>query len=110
MGDWTLIVEGAGPHHNANIGDVDVIVAQMFEALKNNGHQIKHASFVLGEAESLKGAEVIGDAFPDRWRKYAAYAVSCAKSGELPTDIDAFEAQCVLQDDKKLPWDRVAPT
>jgi GH35 family endo-1,4-beta-xylanase len=49
MGHWTIIIAGAGPHHNKDYErDADRIFRKMVQELKEAGHRIDHASITCG--------------------------------------------------------------
>lgn len=39
-GEWTTVITGHGPHHNASLDDVDQITAKFVGELTNAGHSL----------------------------------------------------------------------
>lgn len=55
MGNWTMVIEGAGPHHNPNYdNDADKLFRQIVEDLRAKGQQIEHAAITCGGREKAK--------------------------------------------------------
>ena len=48
MGNYVIILEATGPHHNGQPYDADQLIATFVAALKQNGHSIQHASLTYG--------------------------------------------------------------
>ena len=52
MGNWVIVIEGIGCHHNgaraAECHDADLMVKEFVDKLKAAGHYIEHASFHMG--------------------------------------------------------------
>lgn len=46
MGNWTVVIEGTGQHHNNDQeADAERLVEAFIMKLKKHGHKIDHASF-----------------------------------------------------------------
>lgn len=46
MGEWTIVIEGRGMHHNNGYPkDSDTMLKNFIDELKTAGHVINHASF-----------------------------------------------------------------
>lgn len=62
MGDWTIVIEGTGCHHNGSAAeefhDADLMTKEFIERLKGAGHQIRHASFNCGMADNSVNKDV----------------------------------------------------
>ncbi len=55
MGNWTIVIEGKGPHHNKdNPGDADIMLLEFIEKLQANGQHVSHASFTQSGRETLE--------------------------------------------------------
>jgi hypothetical protein len=55
MGQWVAIVVGQGSHDNADFeGDADRIAQQFVAKLKDAGHRIFEASFVVIEGDGKR--------------------------------------------------------
>lgn len=55
MGDWNIMIQGTGCHHNAdNPGDAEKLAAGFVKTLKENGHSIDSATFTCGARMDLK--------------------------------------------------------
>lgn len=48
MGNWTIVIEGTGCHHNDADYDADRMVSDFVDNLQCKGHVIDHASFTAG--------------------------------------------------------------
>ena len=58
MGDWTIIIEGSGVHHNRNLpNDANRMTSRFVKQLKEAGHTIKKGTFVLGYPEDVTKPE-----------------------------------------------------
>ena len=53
MGEWIIIIEGKGMHHNNNPKDANEIAMKTIDSLKKAGQEITHTSFVSGAKDSL---------------------------------------------------------
>lgn len=56
MGKWILVVEGNGFHHNMGRADIrpsdaDLLAQQFVQKLKDHGHEIERADFLLVAAQ-----------------------------------------------------------
>lgn len=53
MGNWTLLIEGTGCHHNGKPEiDADLIAPKLVQQLREQGHHIEHATFTSGGRQS----------------------------------------------------------
>ena len=58
MGNYTIVVQGTGAHHNTErSGDADKLAEDFVQELKAKGHHVHHASITHGGHEHLKGAD-----------------------------------------------------
>lgn len=48
MGNWAIIIQGTGQHHNDQDNDADRIAAQFTDALVKAGHNVESATFTSG--------------------------------------------------------------
>lgn len=49
MGNWTIIIEGTGQHHNnGDPKDADVIAHEFTDALLRAGQSVEHSTFTSG--------------------------------------------------------------
>lgn len=49
MGNWTIVVQGTGIHHNRlEERDANRMTADFVQRLKDAGHQVDHATFAHG--------------------------------------------------------------
>lgn len=56
MGQWVIVVEGTGAHHNKeNPTDADRMAKRFVDELTRVGHTVRNASFTHGAAEGLQG-------------------------------------------------------
>ena len=53
MGNWTIIIEGTGPHHNGKAGDADRIAVDLVKLVEGYGQIGVRASIITGFRESL---------------------------------------------------------
>jgi hypothetical protein len=56
MGQYTIVITGTGPHHNAphqHLIDADKIAKDAIAALKAGGHQVVHAAITVGFTDPL---------------------------------------------------------
>lgn len=54
MGNWTIIIEGTGPHDNKKEYDADVKLQKLVREFKKDGSQnIEHVSFIVGSRNTL---------------------------------------------------------
>lgn len=54
MGNWNISINGTGAHHNQdNPGDADKRFKEFVAKLKEDGHNVEHASFTHGGREVL---------------------------------------------------------
>jgi hypothetical protein len=44
MGNWTIVIEGTGQHHNSHKDDADAMFEQIVAHLVKRGQTINHAS------------------------------------------------------------------
>jgi hypothetical protein len=52
MGNYAIIIEGVGVHHNdGSDNDADALAGEFVDILKSAGHQIRNASFTYGGAQ-----------------------------------------------------------
>lgn len=56
MGQWTIVIEGAGAHHGQNENDADRLARIFVDELTRAGHSISNASFSNSSRETLTGA------------------------------------------------------
>jgi hypothetical protein len=92
MGDWAIVIEGTGPHHNEDYAsDADVMTRSFVRALQTSGHTVKRASFTHGGTELVVGVDVVGDAYD--YSRYMSYLADCIKVNEVPMTIGEFEKQ-----------------
>lgn len=112
MGNWTIVIEGVGAHHNTNNPDDANVQGVVFvEKLRNSGQRIRHASFTFGSVQSLESTPDL----TDELNAGLAYEAYCRKvggkafNGDPLPDWDSFRA-----DPKKKPqsdaWVEVAST
>lgn len=47
MGDYRILVEGHGMHHNNRASDADHLARELVDNLKKTGHEISKAEIVL---------------------------------------------------------------
>lgn len=55
MGQWTIVIEGAGNHHGENEADAERLARQFVDLLTAKGHSVSHASFTNSSREKLTG-------------------------------------------------------
>ena len=49
MGNWTLLIEGTGCHHNGKEEiDADLLAPKLVQQLRDQGQTIEHATFTAG--------------------------------------------------------------
>ena len=49
MGNWTLLIEGTGCHHNGKEEiDADLLAPKLVQQLRDQGQTIDHATFTAG--------------------------------------------------------------
>lgn len=49
MGNWTLLIEGTGCHHNDNPEiDIDKLAPKLVDEIKAQGHTVQHATLTVG--------------------------------------------------------------
>lgn len=53
MGNWTLVIEGTGPHHNGKPEDVERLAAGIVKVLEQKGHYIEAAHVVTGKRDDI---------------------------------------------------------
>lgn len=54
MGNWAIIIEGVGWHHNnGRPDDADQLARQVVQTLVEAGQTVTHAAFVSGSAENF---------------------------------------------------------
>jgi len=55
MGNWTILINGQGCHHNSREDiDADLATKKFIELLKAQGHSIEQADFIVhGRRDSL---------------------------------------------------------
>jgi hypothetical protein len=53
MGQWVIVIQGTGSHHNGLISDADKIAEALVGSLKTAGQYVEHASFTSGGRELL---------------------------------------------------------
>lgn len=54
MGQWTIVVEGTGAHHNKDYpNDADKMFRKFVEDLKAAGHEVENASFTTSAREKI---------------------------------------------------------
>ena len=57
MGNWTIVIEGIGAHHNTNNpGDANVQAVEFVKSLEASGQRIRHTSFTSGTVQSLEAS------------------------------------------------------
>lgn len=54
MGNWCIVVQGVGSHHNDNSADADFAAKAMVQLLKMKGHVISSATITYGGAQEIK--------------------------------------------------------
>lgn len=55
MGNWTIVIEGVGAHHNTNNpDDANLQGVEFVDKLMRSGQRIRHASFTFGSVQSLE--------------------------------------------------------
>jgi hypothetical protein len=54
MGEWTIVIQGAGIHDNGVPGDADAICQRFVDELAGS-QQIQHAEFTVGARRTLTG-------------------------------------------------------
>lgn len=54
MGNWAIVIEGTGWHHNnGRPDDADHLARQAVKTLVEAGQRVTHAAFVAGGAEDI---------------------------------------------------------
>ena len=54
MGNWAIVINGVGCHHNTDYPqDANRMAKEFVEKLEEAGHSISHASFTHGGEEPL---------------------------------------------------------
>ena len=56
MGNWTINIEGTGPHHNKQDFDADEIARYTVRTLKAKGHTVEHATITASGRDNLLAA------------------------------------------------------
>lgn len=52
MGNWTMLIEGTGQHHNnEDPNDANVMFSEFVGKLKEAGQNVEHATFTNGARE-----------------------------------------------------------
>jgi hypothetical protein len=59
MGNWSIHIEGVGPHHNGKEEDSDAVFVETFNSLVAKGHTLTHASFTYGGAQNESAAHTL---------------------------------------------------
>lgn len=60
MGDWAIVIQGTGVHHNRNYPtDANRMAAGFVEALREAGHTVKSATFTSGGRDEIDGQAYI---------------------------------------------------
>lgn len=58
MGNWSINIQGSGPHHNGPAepgnNDAEKMAAAFIETLEIAGQKVESASFTHGGADNLK--------------------------------------------------------
>ena len=68
MGDWTIVVEGTGAHHNKDFPqDADRMAQKFVDALISAGHEVRLATFTSGGRTVLD----ISENYEARQRRFA---------------------------------------
>jgi hypothetical protein len=49
MGDWTILIEGTGPHHSDSDADADAVFYGVVDLLRKRGQRISRATFTHGQ-------------------------------------------------------------
>lgn len=57
MGQWTIVINGTGAHHNRAEYDADWIAREAVEKLRKAGHSISGATFTYGARDDISGAK-----------------------------------------------------
>ena len=59
MGNWTIVIEGTGSHHNnLDPSDADVMAMRFIQALEENGHHVEHASITTAGRDVFRSHNV----------------------------------------------------
>lgn len=53
MGSWTIVIDGTGSHNNGMAYDIDQMVYDFIQKVKDNGHSIQRAHLTIGGAYLL---------------------------------------------------------
>lgn len=53
MGNWTINIEGTGPHHNKQDFDADEIAREAVRTLRAKGHTVEHATITASGRDNL---------------------------------------------------------
>lgn len=53
MGNYAIIIEGVGAHHNSDPHDADQLAAEIADRLRAYGHNVTAASFVYGGKQDM---------------------------------------------------------
>ena len=62
MGNYTIVVQGTGTHHNNKAeGDANVIAEKFVQELKAKGHHVHHASITHGGKKKSKALLAAGE-------------------------------------------------
>jgi hypothetical protein len=48
MGNWAVIIEGVGCHHNGQPYDIEAVVGRTLDDLEKSGHTVNHVQITTG--------------------------------------------------------------
>jgi hypothetical protein len=61
MGNWTILIEGTGSHHNQQPSDANALADACVTLLRKHGQTVEHASFTSGGREILPVTGSMGE-------------------------------------------------
>jgi len=54
VGNWTIVIEGTGGHHNNHECDADVLLKSFAEKLRDSAQTVEHVSFTNGARDIME--------------------------------------------------------
>lgn len=60
MGQWTIVIQGTGIHHNPDPKDANEIAKRFVKELTDAGHQVTHAAFTSGSRDLVNADGTTG--------------------------------------------------
>ena len=98
MGNWTVVIQGTGAHHNKEYqNDADKMYDAFLKHLIESGQQINHASFTSGGRYVSSTYEMQSEVHSQATSKYYLGPIKQTGSSEDPKQCNVYSPYMMLQ-------------